>query len=273
VELVGGACDLCTAGKQCLKARRSAAMPRAPRRLPRGEPFAGRVGQTDHRHGTLYLAYRPRRCEHRGARIGRLVIKRLRNLSLARRHPRSFDLSQYIDGDLDAHARSALEAHLRGCPRCRRELGSLANTVRALGSFKADAPDGLAESIIEALRAEDPSETGIGRQRPNAAGVPPLTLVPRAGRAPTGEGILNCWPQEARVALRWCLQSPQLRLTVPITLVAGVVLTMVNMGGMLMHGKIDLGVCVSCAIDFLVPFLALNLGLLMLLRLPRRRRL
>jgi hypothetical protein len=45
------------------------------------------------------------------------------------------------------------------------------------------------------------------------------------------------------------------------------------MGGMLMHGKIDLGVCLSCAADFLVPFVALNLGLLMLLRLPRRRRI
>jgi uncharacterized membrane protein len=62
-------------------------------------------------------------------------------------------------------------------------------------------------------------------------------------------------------------------LTLPIAVIAGVVLSLVNMGGMLMHGKIDLGVCVSCAIDFLVPFLALNLGLLMLLWLPRRRRL
>jgi hypothetical protein len=41
---------------------------------------------------------------------------------------------------------------------------------------------------------------------------------------------------------------------------------------MLMHGKIDLGVCMSCALDFLVPFLALNLGLLMLLWAPRRQR-
>ena len=69
------------------------------------------------------------------------------------------------------------------------------------------------------------------------------------------------------------MQRAQLRLTVPIALVAGVVLSMVNMGGMLMHGRIDLGVCVSCAIDFLVPFLALNLAMLLLLWVPRRRRL
>ena len=59
----------------------------------------------------------------------------------------------------------------------------------------------------------------------------------------------------------------------PIALVAGAVLSMVNMGGMLMHGRIDLGVCVSCAIDFLVPFLALNLAMLLLLWVPRRPRL
>jgi hypothetical protein len=59
---------------------------------------------------------------------------------------------------------------------------------------------------------------------------------------------------------------------VPIALVTGVVLSLVNMGGMLVHGRIDLGVCVSCALDFLVPFLALNLGLLMLLWAPRHRR-
>jgi hypothetical protein len=45
------------------------------------------------------------------------------------------------------------------------------------------------------------------------------------------------------------------------------------MGGMLMHGRIDLGVCLSCAVDFLVPFVALNLALLMLLRVRRRTRL
>jgi hypothetical protein len=55
--------------------------------------------------------------------------------------------------------------------------------------------------------------------------------------------------------------------------VTGVVLSFVNMGGMLMHGKIDLGVCLSCAMDFLVPFVALNLGLLLLARVPGRRRL
>jgi len=56
---------------------------------------------------------------------------------------------------------------------------------------------------------------------------------------------------------------------VPIALAAGVVLTMVNMGGQLLAGKIDLGMCAICTADFLVPVAAVNLGLVMLLRAHR----
>jgi hypothetical protein len=145
--------------------------------------------------------------------------------------------------------------------------------VRALGLLVPESRTGLADSIIAALRAEDSEEIARGRQASASAGQPALTLVPGSGRAPAAGRGLKRWAHEARAAGRWCLQRAQLRLTVPIALVAGVVLSVVNMGGMLMHGKIDLGVCLSCAADFLVPFVALNLGLLMLLRLPRRRRL
>jgi hypothetical protein len=181
-------------------------------------------------------------------------------------------LSRYLEDDLDAPEHRAVKTHVQDCLRCRRELDSLANTVRALGSLEADTPPGLADSIIAALRAEDAHEGATGRRGTETAALRALTVVPGAGASPAGNRILTRWPQEARGALRWCLQRPQLRLTVPITIVAGIVLSLVNMGGMLMHGKIDLGVCLSCAADFLVPFLALNLALLMLLRLPRRRR-
>jgi len=162
---------------------------------------------------------------------------------------------------------------VRECPRCRRELASLADTVQALGSLDAPPSPGLADSIIAALRAEDSREVAISKRVPESAGQPLLTVIAGSGQPTIGERIRCPWPEEARAALRWCLRRPQLRLTLPITLVAGVVLTLVNMGGMLMHGRIDLSVCLMCATDFLVPFLALNLGLVMLLRLPRRRRL
>jgi anti-sigma factor RsiW len=201
-----------------------------------------------------------------------MVIKRLRNLSLGRRHPRDVMLSRYAEGELDPDHRRALEQHLGDCPRCRRVLASLEEMLRVLGSLEADRPPGLADSIIAALRADSP-ESATDRHLSTVARPPSLTLVPGPGPTPVAERVEARWPQRARAAVGWCLRSSQLRFTLPIAVVAGVVLSLVNMGGMLMHGKIDLGVCMSCAVDFLVPFLALNVGLLVLLRLPRRRRL
>jgi anti-sigma factor RsiW len=191
---------------------------------------------------------------------------------LRRRHPAARVFSEYFDGDLNARAHRALEAHVRECAHCRATLASLTATVRTLGSLETDSPPGLADSIIAALRTEPPPESAGGRRPVATAALPALSLVPDPGRATRGDRTLERWPQAARAALRWCLRLRQLRLTVPIALVTGVLLSLVNMGGMLMHGKIDLGVCVSCAIDFLLPFLAINLGLLMLLWAPRLRR-
>jgi hypothetical protein len=76
------------------------------------------------------------------------------------------------------------------------------------------------------------------------------------------------WSQRAHSALGYCLRGAQLRLTLPLALLAGAILTLVNMGGQLMHGRLDLGMCAMCAMDFLVPFIALNVAPLS--RAPRR---
>jgi hypothetical protein len=236
-------------------------------RSPLGGVKRNHARRTLYRPGILCCDERRRR------RIGGRVIERLHTLWLPGRHPRSGLLSRYLDGDLDAQRRRALETHVRGCRRCRQEVASLASTVRALGMLESDSPPGLADSVIAALRAEPPSEVAVGRQGEAAAPAPTLSLVSASARAPTGQTIRKRWSHEARSALGWCLHGSQLRLTLPIAVAAGVVLSLVNMGGMLMQGRIDVGVCLSCAIDFLVPFLALNLGLLMLLWVPRRGRL
>lgn len=199
-----------------------------------------------------------------------LVIERLRNLPRPRRHPPSRVMSQYLDGELDDRDREALEAHTRECARCRRLLASLETTVRVLGALGKEAPTGLADSIIDALRADDQPEIAVRKRSSDGTALRALAVVPASAELPPSNRILSAWRGVVAPALRYCLQRRQLRLTLPIAVVAGVVLSMVNMGGMLMHGKIDLGVCLSCAVDFLVPFLALNLGLLMLLRLPHR---
>jgi anti-sigma factor RsiW len=200
------------------------------------------------------------------------VIDRFRSLPLPRRHPRPELLSRYLDDDLDAGARRAVEAHVRGCARCRDLLGSLASAVAALGSMGRQSSPGLADSIIAAVRAEGPPEA-IQRPARDGVGLPALTIVRGTEHPARSHGISRAWPGAIRAAVRYCLRRPQLRLTIPIALVTGVVLSLVNMGGMLLRGRIDLGVCVSCAMDFLVPFVALNLGLLLLLRIPGRRRL
>lgn len=199
------------------------------------------------------------------------MIERLRSLSITRRHPRPGVLSRYWEGDLDVRRRRAVEAHVRGCARCQQLLASLASTVRALGSLAHRSPAGLADSIVEALRAEPSSEVALARRSRNHAEVPALTVVRHPG-PPVGNRIPSRWPDAARAALRWCLQAAQLRLTLPITLVAGVVLIVVNQGGTLLPDRITVVWCVMCATDFLVPFVALNLGLLLVVRIPGRTR-
>jgi hypothetical protein len=53
-----------------------------------------------------------------------------------------------------------------------------------------------------------------------------------------------------------------MRVTFPIAIVLGVALSLVNQGGMLLSGDIDLRMCVICALNFLLPLAALNLLLL-----------
>jgi anti-sigma factor RsiW len=182
------------------------------------------------------------------------MTERLRKFSLTRRHPPSQRLSEYLDGDLASRDRRALEAHVRDCGRCRRLLESLAATVDALGSIRSGAPGGLADSVIAELRARDQ---------------PALAVVRTASQPAIGNGRV----ERVRSALAFCCRRPQLRVTVPLALLVGVALSFANQGGMLLDGRIDLGMCVMCATDFVVPFVALNIVLLTIVRAPRRGRM
>jgi predicted anti-sigma-YlaC factor YlaD len=190
-------------------------------------------------------------------------MRRLQNRIPTRGHPGTLVLSRYLEDDLQAATYRRIEAHLRDCARCRRVLASLAETVQALGSIRETAPAALADSIVAAVQAEpapDPRSStnwDWSGRRAQAAGL----RGPSSGRVQTG----------LRAGLQYCLSRSRLRLTLPITIVAGVALSMANMGGMLIHGKIDLSVCLMCATNFLVPFAALNLALLLLMWPPTRR--
>lgn len=66
----------------------------------------------------------------------------------------------------------------------------------------------------------------------------------------------------ARDAFTFCLQRRNLRRTLPIALVVGVVLTVINQGGVIAAGDATTGTWVRCALNFVVPFLVSNAGLL-----------
>ncbi len=66
----------------------------------------------------------------------------------------------------------------------------------------------------------------------------------------------------AREGVRFCLRRRNLRRTLRIALVVGVVLTLINQGSVIASGRLTTVVWVRCALNFLVPFLVSNAGLL-----------
>jgi hypothetical protein len=65
-----------------------------------------------------------------------------------------------------------------------------------------------------------------------------------------------------REALRYCLQRPHLRRTLRIALVVGVVLTAINQLDVIARGDATTTTWIKCGLNFLVPFVVSNLGLL-----------
>ena len=198
------------------------------------------------------------------------IFERPRNLSPRRRHLRARVLSEYFDGALDIGDRVAVEAHVRDCARCRRLLDSLAGTIRSLGSLSERSPTGVADSIIAALHSDSPAEIRDPPRSSLRSDMPALTIVHDSDQRLAGDGPNGGWPRSAIASLRYCLRVHQLRLTAPIALLAGVVLSLANQTRMVMHAPIELATWVMCAPNFVVPFIALNMVLLVVLRVPRR---
>jgi hypothetical protein len=65
-----------------------------------------------------------------------------------------------------------------------------------------------------------------------------------------------------RAAVSYCAQPAHLRRTVRIALVVGVVLTVINQLDVLIRGDATTLTFVKCALNFVVPFVVSNLGLL-----------
>jgi len=114
-------------------------------------------------------------------------------------HPLA-ELSDYLDGDLDAAARAAVDAHLTTCAECRAVVTDLSALRRAATAWRdadADAAQDLWPAV--AARLNGPREVA-----PGASGAPPLGAVPRLA-----------WYQR-----RWSVGVPE--LAVAAALVAAV---------------------------------------------------
>ena len=65
-----------------------------------------------------------------------------------------------------------------------------------------------------------------------------------------------------RDACAFCLQRRNLRRTLRIALVVGVILTLINQGTVIADGNATAATWLRCGLNFLVPFLVSNAGLL-----------
>lgn len=68
--------------------------------------------------------------------------------------------------------------------------------------------------------------------------------------------------ESIRAALDYCRRREHLRRTLTIALVVGLVLTAINQLDVILRGDAGTGTWVKCGLNFVVPFVVSNLGLL-----------
>jgi hypothetical protein len=75
-----------------------------------------------------------------------------------------------------------------------------------------------------------------------------------------------------RAALRICFRREHLRRTIKIALVVGTILTLINQLDIILKGNADTLTWVKCGLNYCVPFIVSNLGLLAGKRAEANRR-
>lgn len=69
-------------------------------------------------------------------------------------------------------------------------------------------------------------------------------------------------PRNVAGALRYCATPRNLRRTIRIALLVGVLLTAINQGSVILAGHVNTMTWIRCGLNFLIPFLVSNAGLL-----------
>ena len=81
------------------------------------------------------------------------------------------EFSDYVDGELAAPARAAVDQHLAGCAACRAELASFQSTIAALHGAAHAAPSSATpspefmDSLREQIRTRSKGRFFGGRRR------------------------------------------------------------------------------------------------------------
>jgi hypothetical protein len=68
--------------------------------------------------------------------------------------------------------------------------------------------------------------------------------------------------ERVRDALRICLEPQHLRRTLTIALVVGTILTAINQADVILRGDATATTVAKCALNYVVPFIVSNLGVL-----------
>lgn len=69
-------------------------------------------------------------------------------------------------------------------------------------------------------------------------------------------------PERIRSSLAYCTQPQHLRRTITIALIVGTLLTLVNQGAVILGGDATAATWVRTGLNYLIPFVVSNAGLL-----------
>lgn len=101
------------------------------------------------------------------------------------------------------------------------------------------------------------------RQDPEARYLVPRSLPARScGLSERSNFPRSLAASHVVAACAYCARPNHVRRTLKIALVVGVILTLINQSGVIFAGHATTVTWVRCGLNFLVPFLVSNLGLL-----------
>jgi len=107
-----------------------------------------------------------------------------------------------------------------------------------------------------------------GRERQSAPPAPPLASVVPGGVHWFSDHLAFrrdpriVRPMELRVAFDTCRTPSNLRRTLTIALVVGCILSIINEGDVIVHGHATAATGLKIGLNFVVPFIVSNLGVL-----------